>query len=101
MLLHSDNIQDRVRQKGNQDGEMKQMNAAAGQLQDKQREGHGLTSLSDGEGTGRWPTGGAGRRARPGPEGTAAVAASGFRGGGGVGLPQRLGRPAGSRVWRA
>jgi len=80
---------------------MKQMKAAAGQLQDKQREGHGLTSLSDGEGTGRWPTGGAGRRARAGPEGTAAVAASGFRGGGGVGLPQRLGRPAGSRGRRA
>ena len=61
MLLYSDNIQDRVRQKGNQDGEMKQMNAAAGQLQDKQREGHGLTSLSDGEG-GVVPDGGAGGR---------------------------------------
>jgi len=61
MLLHSDNIQDRVRQKGNQDGEMKQMKAAAGQLQDKQREGHGLTSLSDGEG-GVVPDGGAGGR---------------------------------------
>jgi hypothetical protein len=50
MLLRSDNIQDHVRQKGNQNGEMKQMKAAAGQLQDKHREGHGLTSLSDGEG---------------------------------------------------
>jgi hypothetical protein len=50
MLLHSDNIQDHVRQKGNQNGEMKQMKAAAGQLQHKHREVHGLTSLSDGEG---------------------------------------------------
>jgi hypothetical protein len=33
MLLHSDNIQDRVREKGNQDGETKQMKAAAGQTE--------------------------------------------------------------------
>jgi hypothetical protein len=59
-VLHSDNIQDRVREKGNQDGETRQMKPAAGQLQDKQREGHGLTSLSDGEGGVVVPDGGAG-----------------------------------------